>query len=238
MNLRAIAAVTAASLISVEAGVIGHDQVVPFPQSAATSAANIAALKFKLQIFINNGCHPYPAVNAAGDTSGGLKPSGSVNAGCKGSGYGSQVYGRSTLYNNKHAIMYSWYFPKDNPVTGLGHRHDWEHVIVWIDNPASSNATILAMTPSAHSGYSTYAPPPATMVDGTSVKVEYTSSKVVINHHLEGTSTAGETQNLIMWEDMTDAARYALNTTDFGSANVPMKDGNFISKLGKAYPWK
>ncbi|KAE9066067.1 hypothetical protein PF005_g28356 [Phytophthora fragariae] len=94
------------------------------------------------------------------------------------------------------------------------------------------------MTPSAHSGYSTYAPPPANMVDGTSVKVEYTSSKVVINHHLEGTSTAGETQNLIMWDDMTDAARYALNTTDFGSANVPMKDGNFISKLGKAYPWK
>ncbi|KAE8876466.1 hypothetical protein PF005_g28357 [Phytophthora fragariae] len=107
MNLRAIAAATAVSMASVKAGTIGHDQVVPFPQSTATSTANSAALKFKPQVFINSGCHPYPAVNAAGDTSDGLKPSGSADAGCKGSGYGSQVYGRSTLYNNKWAIMYS-----------------------------------------------------------------------------------------------------------------------------------
>ncbi|KAF4317833.1 hypothetical protein BBO99_00007747 [Phytophthora kernoviae] len=163
--------VVAASLASIQADVISHDQVIPFAQSAATSITNTVALKFKPQIFINNGCHPYPAVNGNGDTSGGLKPSGSESAGCKGSGYGSQVYGRSTWYNNVWAIMYSWYFPKDNPVTGMGHRHDWEHVVVWIDNPAMENPTILAVTPSAHSGYSTYAPPDPSTVDGASAKL-------------------------------------------------------------------
>ncbi|RLN61230.1 hypothetical protein BBP00_00005514 [Phytophthora kernoviae] len=238
MHLVALAVIAAASLASTQASTIDHDQVQPFPQSAATSLTNTAALKYKPQIFINNGCHPYPAVNANGDTSGGLKTHGSGSAGCRGSGYGSQVYGRSTWYNGVWAIMYSWYFPKDSPVSGMGHRHDWEHVIVWIDNPENVNGTILAMTPSAHSGYSTYTPPPADMIDGASVKVEYTSTYLVINHHLEGTSTAGETQDLIMWGDMTDAARYALNTTDFGNANVPMKDGNFLPKLEKAYPWQ
>jgi hypothetical protein len=236
MNIFALVIAASLSLLSAEAGVISHDQVIPFPQSTATSITNTAALNFKPQIFINNGCHPYPVVNAAGDTSGGLKPHGSASAGCKGSGYGSQIYGRSTWYNGVWAIMYSWYMPKDSPVTGSGHRHDWENVIVWIDNPALENGSILAMTPSAHSGYSSYAPPSASMVDGSSVKVEYTASWVVINHHLEGTSTAGETQDLIMWDDMPDAARNALSTTDFGSANVPMKDGNFLPKLAKAYP--
>ncbi|GAB9477259.1 hypothetical protein Gpo141_00014322, partial [Globisporangium polare] len=27
----------------------------------------------------------------------------------------------------------------------------------------------------------------------------------------------------------------ALENTDFGDANVPMKDGNFLTKLGNAY---
>ncbi|GMF36656.1 unnamed protein product [Phytophthora lilii] len=167
---------------------------------------------------------------------GGLKIHGSSAAGCRGSGFGSQVYGRSAWYNGVSTIMYSWYFPKDQPQDFTGHRHDWEHVIVWIDNPKNESPKILAMTPSAHVGYSTYAPPPVDMVDGTSCKVD-TSSWLFIDHHLEGTSTAGQTQDLIMWDDMTDVARNALNTTDFGRANVPMNDYNFHPKLEKAYPW-
>ncbi|RLN80249.1 hypothetical protein BBJ28_00020120 [Nothophytophthora sp. Chile5] len=237
MNLRALIVAAVASLATAQADVIDHDQVVPFAQPEATSITDKAGVKFKPQIHISNGCHPYPAVDTDGNTSGGLKPTGSSSAGCKGSGWGSQIYGRSTWYNGVWAIMYSWYFPKDSPVTFLGHRHDWEHVIVWIDNPDVENPTILAVTPSAHSGYSTYAPPNADMIDGTSAKVDYTSSWIVINHHLEGTTDAGETQDLIMWGQMTDAARTALQDTDFGDANVPMKDGNFETKLGSAYPW-
>ncbi|KAE8966274.1 hypothetical protein PR003_g21607 [Phytophthora rubi] len=40
-----------------------------------------------------------------------------------------------------------------------------------------------------------------------------------------------------MWEQLTDAARLALNTTDFGRAYVPMNDANFEEKLKKAWPF-
>ncbi|OWZ08783.1 Necrosis inducing protein NPP1 [Phytophthora megakarya] len=93
------------------------------------------------------------------------------------------------------------------------------------------------MTPSAHTGYSTYAPPDADMVSSTSVKVEYSSSLGFINHHLDCTSSTGEYQALVMWDDLTDVARLALNTTSFGKANVPMNDYNFLPKIGKAYPF-
>ncbi|KAF1775677.1 Necrosis inducing protein [Phytophthora cactorum] len=167
--------------------IIDHDAVVPFKQPEPVTIFEKAAIKFKPQLHITNGCHAYPAVNVGGQTSGGLKTKGAPSAGCKGSGWGSQVYGRSTWHNGIWAIMYSWYFPKDSPSTGLGHRHDWEHVIVWIDNPEIAEPKILA-------------------VDGNSVKVKYLS-KWPINHALESTGEAGDYQDLIMWEQMTDAAR-------------------------------
>ncbi|GMF29007.1 unnamed protein product [Phytophthora fragariaefolia] len=233
--LTAVVAI-AVSVSTVDAETIDHDQVVPFPQPEAVTISQKAAVKFKPQIHITNGCHPYPAVNEAGQTSGGLKPTGAPSSSCKGSGYGSQVYGRSTWYSGKWAIMYSWYFPKDSPSTGLGHRHDWEHVVVWINNPDVENPTILAASPSAHSGYSFYVPPSTDSVDGNSVKVNY-ESHWPINHALDTTSKSGEFQNLIMWDQLSDAARLALNTTGFGKANVPMNDGNFLTKLGKAWPF-
>ncbi|KAK1944755.1 hypothetical protein P3T76_003288 [Phytophthora citrophthora] len=215
---------------------IGHDEVVPFKQPEPVTIAEKAAVKFKPQLHISNGCHAYPVVNIGGQTSGGLKTSGAPSAGCKGSGWGSQVYGRSTWHNGIWAIMYSWYFPKDSPSTGLGHRHDWEHVIVWIDNPEIAEPKILAVTPSAHSGYSAQVPPDADKVEGTSVKVNY-ESKWPINHALGSTTKGGDYQDLIMWEQLTDAARLALENQNFGKANVPMKDGNFVGKLNKAWPF-
>ncbi|KAG4049203.1 hypothetical protein JG687_00009606 [Phytophthora cactorum] len=215
---------------------INHDQVKPFAQPEPVTISERAAIKFKPQLRVTDGCYPYPAVNDAGETSGGLKTTGSSTAGCKGSGWGSQVYGRSTWHRDVWAIMYSWYFPKDSPSTGLGHRHDWEHVIVWINNPDVPDPIILAVTPSAHSGYSKYAPPSADTLDGTSIKVNYESS-YPMNHATDVTTETGEFQDLIMWDQVTDAARLALNTVSFGDANVPMNDGNFVSKLDKAWPF-
>lgn len=234
MNLRYLLAAAVTLLAGACASVIDHDQVVPFAQPTPTSTSHKAAVKFKPQLHISDGCHPYPAVDSSGNTSGGLKPSGSSSAGCKGSGYGSQIYGRSTWYNGVWAIMYSWYFPKDSPSTGLGHRHDWEHVVVWISNPAVDSPTVYAVSTSAHSGYSIYYPPSSSYMDGNSAKIDYFKI-IVINHAFRMTSSAGETQDLIMWDQMTDAARTALENTDFGDANVPFKDGNFMTKLASAW---
>jgi hypothetical protein len=104
---------------------IPHKDVKPFPQPEPVTVSEKAGVKFKPQIDINTGCVPYPAVNDIGETSGGLQETGSPKGGCRGSGHGSQVYGRSTWHNQVWAIMCSWYFPKDAPSSGMGHRHDW-----------------------------------------------------------------------------------------------------------------
>ncbi|CEG48336.1 NLP-like protein [Plasmopara halstedii] len=211
-----------------------HDKVVPFKQPKPVTVAEHAAVKFKPQINIVNGCHPYPAVNATGEISGGLKASGSSDAGCKGSEYGSQVYGRSTWHRGLWAIMYSWYFPKDTAFPLLGHRHDWEHIIVWIDNPSLYKPRILAVASSAHSWYTVQSPPHTDRVNGTSVKVKY-AGIWPLNHALTSTTKSGEYQDLIMWEQLTEAARQSLQQANFGMANVPMRDGNFLDKLDTAW---
>ena len=85
---------------------IKHDQVQPFPQPEPKTVSEKAAVKFKPQLHISDGCHSYPAVNAAGETSGGLEPSGDDDGKCKGSGYGSQVYGRSAWHQDIWAMKF------------------------------------------------------------------------------------------------------------------------------------
>ncbi|ETI39304.1 hypothetical protein F443_15123 [Phytophthora nicotianae P1569] len=50
--------------------------------------------------------------------------------------------------------MYSWYMPKDETLPGLGHRHDWEACVVWIDS--LDDPTIVALSASYHN-YAYYA---------------------------------------------------------------------------------
>ncbi|GMF16196.1 unnamed protein product [Phytophthora lilii] len=99
MNLRATVASSFASLACANAAVIDHDAVVPFAQPTPTATLQTLAVKFKPQICIANGCHPYPAVGKKdGNASGGLKPTGSQSSGCTGSSLGSQIYGRAVEY--------------------------------------------------------------------------------------------------------------------------------------------
>ncbi|KAG7383155.1 hypothetical protein PHYBOEH_010076 [Phytophthora boehmeriae] len=235
MNLRFIAAAGLAAFACVHAAVIDHDQVVPFVQPTPNTTVQQVAVKFKPQIYINNGCYPYPAVDEDGNTSGGLAPTGSESAGCKGSGYGSQIYGRAVEYEGVYAFMYSWYMPKDETLPGLGHRHDWEACVVWLDDITLAEPIIVALSASYHSTYLTYNPLDSDYLDGKSAKIEYSTSWVILDHSLSATSTAGETQDLIMWDQLTDAARTALEDTDFGDANVPFKEANFDTKLVSAY---
>ncbi|KAG6970946.1 hypothetical protein JG688_00004644 [Phytophthora aleatoria] len=67
MKLRALLLLVTA-LAAVNADWIDHDQVQPFVQPEPVTISEKAAVKFKPQLHITNGCHPYPAVNAAGDT--------------------------------------------------------------------------------------------------------------------------------------------------------------------------
>jgi hypothetical protein len=70
-------------------------------------------------------------------------------------------------------------------------------------------------------------------LSGTGALIKYESIWPV-NHACGLTTQVGGQQPLIAWEDLTAAARTALQNTDFGSGNVPFKDGNFMSNLASA----
>ncbi|RBQ65410.1 hypothetical protein VDGD_06993 [Verticillium dahliae] len=130
--------------------------------------------------------------------------------------------------------MYSFYMPKDQPIAGNvagGHRHDWENVVIFVDDPAANAAPgLLGGAASGHGEYKKTATPDR---EGDSVKVEYFTT-FPTNHELQFTATTGKTYPISDWDAMPQAARDALETTDFGSANVPFKDANFDSNLAKA----
>lgn len=110
--------------------VISHDAVVGFTEAVPDSVAGTLMLKYKPKLKVTNGCVPFPAVDAEGNTrfgslssiykdrskhvrytktvscSGGLKPSGSSNGHCSSST--GQVYARAATHGEYFAIMYSW----------------------------------------------------------------------------------------------------------------------------------
>ncbi|KAK8089283.1 hypothetical protein PG997_004244 [Apiospora hydei] len=218
----ATAGVGAAPVIETR-NVIGHDAVVGFPETVPSD------MKFKPWLLVENGCDPYPAVDASGNTGGGLNPSGGSSSQCDNSP--GQVYARGAEYGSRFGIMYSWYMPKDSPSTGLGHRHDWEGVVVWTDNPSTTaNPQVLGVSTSGHGEWTTVTGSAMPLDGGARPKIRYFSTWPV-NHQLGTTDKRGGEQPLVAWESLTEAARDALQNTDFGSANVPFKDPNFMDNL-------
>lgn len=210
--------------------VINHDAVVGFPETVPPGPIGENLLRFKPWLKVFSGCVPFPMVDADGNTGGGLKPTGSPSSGCSKSI--GQVYARAGQYKDRWALMYSYYMPKDEPSPGLGHRHDLENCVVWVDDATSANASIVALAASGHGGYQRTSGPFA--VDGDRPLIRYYSTWP-INHQLGFTNVKGGEQPLIAWESLTEAARNALTTTDFGAAGVPFKDGSFMANLAKAY---
>ncbi|KAG7395653.1 hypothetical protein PHYBOEH_003372 [Phytophthora boehmeriae] len=134
--------------------------------------------------------------------------------------------------------MYAWYFPKGFWIDIPVRRHDWKNVIVWIDNPAVEAPKILGISTYHGSDYGKIAPvSDAGTVDGSTPKFFVRVPPFLSDTYIISTTTAGDFQDLIMWDQLTDAARAALNTTDFGKAKVPFIDENFSEKLEDAWPF-
>ncbi|POM77864.1 Necrosis inducing-like protein NPP1 type [Phytophthora palmivora] len=228
MNYYSLLVIIITTLAAVSADKIDHDKVEPLPQPDPVTISEKAAVKFKPQLNIADGCASFPAVNVAGDVSGGLKGS-NGNSACDSAPLGSQVYGRAGSYNDKWAIMYAWYFPKGFFMGVASRRYDWASAVVWIDNPDFATPAILGLsTSTSDDEYQKKAPAPDFGILNGVTPTLYHS----ISEHENGRFPA-----LIMWEQLTDAAREALNTWDFGDAFVPVNDANFEEKLKKAWPF-
>jgi hypothetical protein len=122
--------------------------------------------------------------------------------------------------------------PKDEPSTGLGHRHDWEGVVVWLSSSTSTSASnILAVCPSAHGGWDCSTN--GYSLSGTGPLIKY-ESVWPLDHSMMLTTTVGGQQRLIAWESLPTVAQTALDDTDFGSAIVPFIDAHFDTNLANA----
>ena len=119
--------------------------------------------------------------------------------------------------------------PKDHLGPGTGHRHDWEGIVVWLDDVNKANPRVRGVSTSAHGKWTRHSRPP---LDGSRPKIAYYLDG--ITHSVKPTNTKGGEQPLIDWEKMGVKAREALRHTDFGKAICPFKDDKFKENLGKA----
>ncbi|CAG8961310.1 hypothetical protein HYFRA_00013771 [Hymenoscyphus fraxineus] len=210
-------------------GTVPNNQIVGLPESVPSGTLGQVYEAYQPFLDVINGCVPFPAVDASGNTNAGLDLSGGDDEGCSSST--GQIYARATAYNNMYAIMYSWYMPKDSPSRGLGHQHDWEGVVVWLSSGTSTDAgNILAVCPSAHGDWNCSR---NFRLSGTGPLISYFSIWPV-NHQMGMAIDVGGQQPLVAWESLSSAQQSALQNTDFGSATVPFRDANFMQNLAAA----
>jgi len=147
VSLLAATAVNATPLLK-SRGVISHNAVAGFPETVPGGTTGDVYEAYQPFLKVVNGCVPFPAVDAAGNTryvppkptpslslikpvqylttchSGGLAPTGGSNSNC-GSNIG-QIYVRGGTLNGRTGLMYSWYvqsIPLPPPCAALPQNH-------------------------------------------------------------------------------------------------------------------
>ena len=195
-----------------------HDAISPLQ-----FGANETMERFLPRLEIDSGCRPYTAVDKDGNYNAGLQDSGSESGNCTAQDK-QQVYTRSKQVNaDTYAIMYAYYFPKDNGylIPSIGHRHDWEHVVVFITNLNESNEELVGAAYSAHGGVSSTRSPSKT---GDQIYIAYGYHGSFTHSFEEGSDGANNKHILISWDNLPSESKTTLNNQSFGSAVVPFKD--------------
>ncbi|KAK7746265.1 hypothetical protein SLS53_002224 [Cytospora paraplurivora] len=222
---------------SVRRSDIPHDEVVGFNTTVADDTEGDLMLQWQPDLKVVDGCVPYPAVDAEGNTSSGLAPTGTSSGDCSSST--GQVYSRAGTYDDYYMIMYSWYMPKDEPneiegELGVGHRYDWENAVVVLSSE-STNATLVGIAASYHGDYQVCSGTGCDdYLDGDTPLIRYYTAYGILDHSLGFTSIVGGTQPLIAWDELPTVSQEALTNKDWGSAIVPFLDSDFESYLEEA----
>lgn len=89
--------------------------------------------------FDTDSCYNAPAVGPDGSVNPGRDTCEITDPGdavqCRQESYldSNNVYVRSRTNNGWTAMLFGYYFEVDARSTCGGHRHDWEHVVVWLE---------------------------------------------------------------------------------------------------------
>lgn len=195
-----------------------------------------------------DGCYPVAAIAPDGSLNGGLNTSGAVNGNCRDQSDldRTQTYARSKCNNGWCAIVYASYFEKDQILPGCcGHRHDWEHVVSWV-NQASDRVDYVSRT--VHGEVQTY-PRSSVRFDGTHPKIVYHKEGAFGSHNFRlANSNDDPPENhygtwryppVVDWNGWPSTAlRDRLMTADFGSASIKItdQDDRFRNLLNRSKP--
>lgn len=156
----------------------------------------------------------------------------------------NNVYARSRCNNGWCAHMYGYYFEKDfrDGLCAIGHRHDWEHVVIW-----TRNDKVEFVSASRHGGYQRKAAKNVRF-EGNHAKIVYhrdddnggthamrfgNSGDDKIENH-KGRWFAGPLVSYFGFPSVE--VRNKMMRHDWGSASVAMRDQNFAGQLEKARP--
>ncbi|MET9117377.1 NPP1 family protein [Streptomyces longwoodensis] len=215
------------------------------PPPALPSNAEAAELRYQPAFdYDTDGCYATPAIGPDGTVNGGLKPTGALNGNCRDASDldNTNSYSRYKCNNGWCGYLYGLYFEKDQALAGTsigGHRHDWEHVVVWVQD-----GQVKYVSTSNHGSF--------TVHDVSTVRFEGTHAKVV--YHKDGISThcfrlansndeppenhehTWQYPPLVGWNGYPAGLRDKLSAYDFGSAHFGLKDASFASHLSSAKP--
>ena len=205
-----------------------------------TEKATAGALKYQPVLdFDKTACYHSAAINAAGQTNKGYEPG---EGDCRTL---SRLVFTNTYVTQKCpddgwcAYLYGYYFEKDEGIAGTkGHRHDWEHIMVW-----TLNGEAKSVAWSGHGDYSVIG------AGSSSVKWEGNHPKFVV--HRDGSTIFGSTHafrlarsgdeppeneqhkwirgSLLSLEMMDQKLKDGLLNNNWGSAHADLSEGRFKS---------
>jgi hypothetical protein len=191
-----------------------------------------------------DGCYATAAIGADGTINPGLSLGGDVNGHCHDYAQlaNANTYSREKCNNGWCAVVYASYFEKDQATLGpaaIGHRHGWEHVVVWINNNQVQYVSV-----SQHTSYQVSAAS-SVRFDGTHPKIVYHKDGVS-THDFRFANTNDEPPEnatggwfyprLVGWEGYPAGFRDKLMNANFGSATIKITDGTFNSILANSMP--
>ncbi|CEG47924.1 RxLR-like protein [Plasmopara halstedii] len=239
MNLWTLAGTLLAILRVCSAQKIDHDKIKPIEEHEAVNVTEKLAFRYKPSLAVTIIlCAGYPAVDSDGNFSGGLKPT-NGNNGCTNPPLGSQVYVRIRKYKDLWAIMYVWYFPKRFTSLWPKARHDWEQVVIWIDE-LTETPNVKLVSASYGDDYSKFVPKKSVDSGPTFLlRVEtFGPPSLTITFFPEDYNLLDYSSPyyIILWEQLPEPARAALSDdNNFGDAKFPLRDDQIDQHLEKAY---
>ena len=202
--------------------------------------------------FDGDGCLPSAGISRTGQKNAGLKTSGRITGDCRSGNFlltsnTMHRYVCKTSGGDKYCgHIYALYFEKDQVFNyfGGGHRHDWEHAAVWTKNGIVTHGTY-----SSH-GNQTTRPASELPFENGHLKIVYHKDGILThafrvaksNEYAENPYGAFLTPTIVSWyqvvgDGLSNAEmRSRLNSFDYGSATLPIKDSKFLNNINDGKP--